>query len=125
MIYRPILKGGADGATNGGYNFYEVFVKGYLDILMSFVENENLSICCFNKLKRDLFLGFLLSRNYKYLILKQNVVDENMNISIIEKDLKQRGDGISCILIMATIYIIIFHLFFIHICLLNIVLNAW
>ena len=26
---------------------------------------------------------------------------------------------------MATIYIIIFHLFFIHICLLNIVLNAW
>lgn len=91
VIYRPILKGGADGATNGGYNFYEVFVKGYLDILMSFVENENLSICCFNKLKRDLFLGFLLSRNYKYLILKQNVVDEKYEYKHNRKGFKTKG----------------------------------
>lgn len=91
VIYRSILKGGADSAANGGYNFYEVFVSSYLNILMYFINDGKLSIRCFNKLKRDLYFGFLLPRNFKYLVLKQNVVDENFEYKKNRKGFKIEG----------------------------------
>ena len=60
------------GAGNGGYNYFFVFVKCYLDMLKSFLQKYNL-MRLYNWLRKDVFLKFHLRYVYNLLILKQNV----------------------------------------------------
>lgn len=52
VITFPVIKQvGADASNNGGYNYFEVFVKNYLTILGEYIEDKKL----FSWLKKDIW----------------------------------------------------------------------
>lgn len=57
---------------NGGYNYFYVFVKCYLDMLKYFLEKYDL-MRLYNWMRKDIYLRFHLGYVYKLLILKNNV----------------------------------------------------
>ena len=57
---------------NGGYNFFFVFVKCYLDMLKSFLVKYDLTRL-YDWLRKEMYLKFHIVYVYKLLILKQNV----------------------------------------------------
>lgn len=75
LINKPVLTCGLDYATNGGYNFYEVFVRNYLNIWKELVDNGSISKRCYNVIKKDIYLNFVKLRNYQ-LLVKHNGVKE-------------------------------------------------
>ena len=78
LINKPVLKEGLDDRSNGGYNFYEVFVRNYLRIWYELVENNIISKDCFNFIKKDIYLNFIdKSFNYRLLVKHQGVKEED------------------------------------------------
>ena len=77
ILNENLLNIGLDSSANGGYNFYEVFVKNYLDIWKIFVDRKMLSNQGYEYIKKDIYLNFIVGYNYKLLICHQNVMDEN------------------------------------------------
>ena len=74
LINKPVLKEGLDGRSNGGYNFYEVFVRNYLNIWLDFVNNGSITKDCFTFIKKDIYLNFIdKSFNYRLLIKREGV----------------------------------------------------
>ena len=61
-----------DDEGNGGYNFFYVFVKCYLEMLKSFLSKYNL-MHLYNWLRKHMYLKFHIVYVYKLLVLKRNV----------------------------------------------------
>lgn len=77
IINKSILKAGLDSGNNGGYNFYEVFVKNYLNIWKEFLDSEQISSALFKAIKKDIYLNFIVGFNYMLLVRHNNVKDES------------------------------------------------
>lgn len=60
MINRRIFEDAADGATNGGYNFFEVFVVNYLTIRREMLADTKNEVFYYKKEKKRFFNEFLL-----------------------------------------------------------------
>jgi len=77
LVNRQILEAGLDSSSNGGYNFYEVFVKNYLNIWHEFVDNGSITEPCYEYLKKDIYVNFIIGFNFQLLVRHKNVKDEN------------------------------------------------
>ena len=77
LINKPVLKEGLDISSNGGYNFYEVFVQNYLNIWKDFLQQNFLTIECYKSLKKDVYVNYIHHYNYRLLIKHEGVKDEN------------------------------------------------
>lgn len=60
MINKRIFEDAADGANNGGYNFFEVFVVNYLTIRREMLADTKKELFYYKKEKKQLFNEFLL-----------------------------------------------------------------
>lgn len=60
MIHEKLFEDAADGATNGGYNFFEVFVVNYLTIRREMLTDTKKELFYYKKEKKQLFNEFLL-----------------------------------------------------------------
>lgn len=73
VLYLPqFFEEGTDGANNGGYNLFQVFVGNLFAIYESFVEKGLLSKGSYEKIKKIEFKDFLVSWIFSILILKKN-----------------------------------------------------
>lgn len=72
-----IIEGSLDKKNNGGFNFYEVFVRNYLNIYKEFVTNKIMTIGTYKWLKRDIYFHYIIPYNFKFFFLKQNVKKED------------------------------------------------
>lgn len=70
VIHDKVLSVAADLKNNGGYNFFEVFVKSYLGIWYSFLKKGVLSGSLYEREKYLLFRYLLLGYIDKLLIKK-------------------------------------------------------
>lgn len=70
MINKRIFEDAADGATNGGYNFFEVFVVNYLTIRREMLVDTKNEMYYYKKEKKRLFNEFLLGFIYKFYFKK-------------------------------------------------------
>jgi abequosyltransferase len=71
MINERIFSDGVDISTNGGYNFYEVFLENYLCIWADFKNKNFISIKLYYWIKKDIYNKFLLHNGYNLLIKKE------------------------------------------------------
>lgn len=76
LINKELLQTGLDEKNNGGYNFYEVFVRNYLNIWHDFVDNGVISEECYDYLKRDIYVHYIRNFNYKFLVKKEDIKNE-------------------------------------------------
>lgn len=79
LINTLLLETGLDYSSNGGYNFYEVFVKNYLNIWLEFVKNGVITRSCYEYLKKDIYQKLILGQNFRLLVRHQNVQKENIS----------------------------------------------
>lgn len=91
LINDTLLEEGLDSSENGGYNFYEVFVKNYLDIWKDFVDKGQFSNKGYEYIKKDLFFNFVINFNYKLLIKHENVMSEDKSYIGNRKGFKIEG----------------------------------
>ena len=76
IINRKIIDMGLAAGSNGGFNFYEVFVENYLSIWEEFVEKGHFSRRCYDAIRRDIFMDFIMRYNVSLLCFRQNVARE-------------------------------------------------
>ena len=91
FIRKSVMQNGLDSSSNGGYNFYEVFVKSYLDIWKEYEEKGILSDKCYELIKKDIYLNFITWWNWKLLIKHENIASENMKYIGNRKGFKIKG----------------------------------
>ena len=77
LINRQLLTDGLDNSSNGGYNFYEVFVRNYLNIWRGFVDKGFVSEKCYKAIKKDVYVNFVHHYNYRLLIKHERVREDN------------------------------------------------
>lgn len=77
VCYDKIFEGGADAGSNGGYNYFEVFVRNYLEIWREYTTLYNLPKSVYRYIKRDIYRKFHLHFIHMLLILKKNVLTDN------------------------------------------------
>lgn len=76
LVNMNLLKVGLDSSSNGGYNFYEVFVKNYLNIWKEFVDNGTISTKCYKFVKKDIYVRYIdYDNNYRLLVKHECVKD--------------------------------------------------
>lgn len=71
LIHERIFLDGIDSKTNGGYNFFEVFIVNYLDIWKDFRQSGKISNNLYHFMKRDILKFFLIRNAYNLLIIKE------------------------------------------------------
>lgn len=76
IINKSILKAGLDSGNNGGYNFYEVFVKNYLNIWKINLDSGHISLSLYKAIKKDIYIHFIVEQSYILLVQHNNVKDE-------------------------------------------------
>lgn len=81
LIHERIFKDGIDSKSNGGYNFFEVFIVNYLNIWKDFQNRNKISNYLFNWIKRDILKFFLIRNAYSLL------VEKNKNNYILENSI--------------------------------------
>ena len=91
FVRKSIMQNGLDASSNGGYNFYQVFVESYLNIWKEYVEKSVVSEKCYALIKRDIYSRFIINYNYMLLILHQNVKSENAAYIGNRKGFKIKG----------------------------------
>lgn len=92
LINKPIIQEGLDKSSNGGYNFYEVFVQNYLNIWHEFVDKKILSKSCFRFIKKDIYVNFIdRTFNYRLLVKHVDVKDETEAYKGNRKGFKIKG----------------------------------
>ena len=86
IISAKVFDGAIDCKRNGGYHYFEVFVKNYLDLHKEFVDNKYINIKTYRFVKRDIFNKLLVPAILTLLIfrLKSNYRLEN-SWSIVNK----------------------------------------
>lgn len=67
LINSSLLRTGLDGGSNGGYNFYEVFVHNYLSIWRDFKNQDKLRKETYRYIKKDVYVKFIQGYNIKLL----------------------------------------------------------
>ena len=77
IINKGILKTGLDYSNNGGYNFYEVFVKNYLNIWKEHLDSGQISLTLYKAIKKDIYVNFLVAHNFMFLVRHKKVKDED------------------------------------------------
>lgn len=75
VINKDIFDGGLDSGSNGGYNFYEVFVVSFLGIIKEYVKTGELLVSTYSDIKKDLYQNFILKFNYMLLVKHERVKD--------------------------------------------------
>ena len=71
LIHERIFEEGIESKSNGGYNFFEVFVVNYLKVWKDFVKSKKITNKLFYWIKRDIFKYFLSNYIVELLILKR------------------------------------------------------
>ena len=71
MIHKRLFEDAADSETNGGYNFFEVFVVNYFSIRRELLSDTKDEEYYFKKEKKNLFNNFLLGFIYKLYFKKE------------------------------------------------------
>ncbi|SMG16801.1 glycosyltransferase family 2 protein [Fibrobacter sp. UWB13] len=79
FVRKSVMQDGLDGSSNGGYNFYQVFVENYLNIWKEYVDKGIVSKKCYAFIKRDIYSKFIINYNCMLLLLHRNVKSENAN----------------------------------------------
>lgn len=77
FVRKSLMENGLDSSSNGGFNFYQVFVDSYLSIWTEFVLAKKIGIGCYESLKKDIYVRFLEKFNYTLLIRKRDVAAED------------------------------------------------
>lgn len=73
IIRRSLMDAGLDSRSNGGYNFYEVFVANYLKILAEGAQKGLYSKKCFEYLKKDICVDYIARYNWTLLIRRKEL----------------------------------------------------
>ena len=76
IINKGVLKVGLDSGNNGGYNFYEVFVKNYLNIWKEFLDSGQISLALYKAIKKYIYVKFIVAHNYMFLVRHKKIKDE-------------------------------------------------
>ena len=79
FVRKPVMQNGLDASSNGGYNFYQVFVESYLNIWMEYADKGIVSKRCYAFIKKDIYSRFIINYNCMLLLLRRNVKSENAN----------------------------------------------
>lgn len=79
FVRKILMQSGLDFTNNGGYNFYQVFVEGYLNIWKEYVHKGIVSKSCFEYTKKDIFEKYITKFNWMLLIRRKNVASENIS----------------------------------------------
>lgn len=77
LINERVFLDGIDSKTNGGYNFFEVFIVNYLTIWKDFQKRNKIPLSLYNYIKRDILKNFLIRNAYNLLIKKE---ENNYNL---------------------------------------------
>lgn len=72
LIHERIFNDGVDTKSNGGYNFFEVFINNYLGIWKDFQVKKKISYSLYYWIKRDILKFFLIRNAYSFFIKKNN-----------------------------------------------------
>ncbi len=72
LMFRELIEDGADNASNGGYNIFNIFVNNYLNLLNDFVTKGVLNKTTYKINKYQLFKSFLIQYIYSFLIKKES-----------------------------------------------------
>ncbi len=91
FVRKSVMQNGLDSSSNGGYNFYQVFVESYLNIWKEYEKKKILSRMCYEYVKKDIYTNFIINFNCKLLILRQNIKNENANYIGNRKGFKIKG----------------------------------
>lgn len=78
LISQDIIEEGLDSNNNGGYNFYEVFVRNYLTIWKEYVDCGMLELSLYEWIKKDIFLNFVVSFNKRFFVYKKDIKEVNV-----------------------------------------------
>lgn len=77
LLNQDIIETGLDYSSNGGYNYYEVFVKNYLNIWKEQLDKNYISLECYDYIKKDIYEKYIVKQNYQLLIRHKNIMDES------------------------------------------------
>lgn len=80
MVYRDIIKTGLDAGSNGGYNYYQVFVQNYLSIWREFYKKQEISADLYKYLKKDTYENFVQRYNVSLLSYGKGIRKKNHNV---------------------------------------------
>ncbi|GAB6011239.1 glycosyltransferase family 2 protein [Viscerimonas tarda] len=70
MMHQGVFEVGLDSQSNGGYNYFEVFVTNYLNIWHEFVDKGLLTENSYRKEKHSLYKNFVIGYIFRLLIKK-------------------------------------------------------
>ncbi len=76
FVRKPVMQNGLDASSNGGYNFYRVFVENYLNIWQEFVDEGLVSPKCYEYIKEDICINFITKFNWNLLIRRKNLASK-------------------------------------------------
>ena len=91
FVRKSVMQNGLDASSNGGYNFYQVFVESYLNIWKEYEHKNIISSRCYNYIKKNIYTQFIIDFNCQLLILHQNVKSENTKYTGNRKGFKIKG----------------------------------
>ena len=77
LICQDIIEDGLDSRNNGGYNFYEVFVKNYLTIWKEYLDRGLIDFSLYKWIKKDIFVNFIVIYNKRFFVYKKDIKDDN------------------------------------------------
>lgn len=80
IVCKDILECGLDGKNNGGYEFYEVFVKYYLSIWREFYHSNRISKDLYHFIKKDIYEKFIMRYNMSLLVEGNGIYKKNKDV---------------------------------------------
>ena len=86
LINKCLLQCGLDAKSNGGYNFYEVFIQNYLSIWRDFYNQNKISKDTFLHIKKDIYVNFVQKYNIELL-------SKGRGIKKKDKDVEGKRNG--------------------------------
>ncbi|MFD3408621.1 glycosyltransferase family 2 protein [Aquirufa sp. HETE-83D] len=70
LVNERVFSDGKDVRSNGGYNFFQVFVENYLCIWENYVFDNKISLKLYLWIKKDIFKKYILYNAFNLLIKK-------------------------------------------------------
>lgn len=91
FVRKSVMQNGLDASSNGGYNFYQVFVENYLNIWKAYADKGIVSKKCYEFIKKDIYVNFIIKYNWMLLIRQKNIKSENANSNGNRNGFKVKG----------------------------------
>jgi glycosyltransferase involved in cell wall biosynthesis len=91
VVRKTLIDDGLDSNSNGGYNFYQVFVESYLSIWREYLDCGIVTKKCYNYIKKHIYWYFIVDFNYSLLLRRKNVKDEKSEFIGNRKGFKIKG----------------------------------